>query len=900
MPEEKNKPEPLATRCDPADYEPRWYREWLEQNIFSTHPAAAPARFSMVIPPPNVTGSLHMGHALDITVQDVLLRYKLLSGADALWVPGMDHAGIATQNVVEKQLIAEGKSRQELGREKFVERVWTWKHTAHANIKAQLEKMGAAVDWTMERFTMDEQCSLAVRTAFKALYDEGLIYKDRRIINWCPRCKTALSDIEVEFEEADAALYHIRYPVKGSDVALIVATTRPETMLGDSAVAINPNDPRYADVRGKLCILPLVNREMPIIEDEYVDMEFGTGALKITPAHDPNDFEIGRRFDLPVYIMMDEEGYITKDYPAYAGLDRFEARKRVLADLEAGGFFIKKEPYRHSVGHCYRCHTVIEPYVSLQWFVRMRDMADVAMKAVTDGRTTFIPDRWSKVYLGWLENIRDWCISRQLWWGHRIPVWTCGKCEKQSASIEDLKKCPACGATDLKMEDDVLDTWFSSGLWPLSTLGWPKQTEDLKRYYPTTVLVTGYDIIFFWVARMMMFGLKFGGDVPFRYVYIHGIVRDAHGKKMSKSFGNVIDPLETIDNYGADALRFTLLTMGAMGADIYLSEEKFKTGRNFANKLWNAARYILMSAPDPKSLDVSAIPAKRLDTADRWILSRLKEVTDSVRGLMDGYDLNETLQHIYAFLWHDFCDWYLEMSKERLRSGDEEDRRAVETILHRVLTDTLVLLHPFMPFVTEEIWRHLPGTKGSILYARIPEITWAADDAAVREIGFLQDATRAVRDIRAAMNVPTKKVTVCCIATDDAAEALKRGEGYLRPLAGIAALEVYPDVRKLMAARGLDGHESDALKQFMSGLAGGVQILVPLAEGAADREEELKRLEKQQKTLRGELDKIERKLQNESFMAKAPEDVVEKERGKYATVKEDLIKVEERLQALGA
>lgn len=874
----------ISPRCEPESYEQKWIDWWIREGIFSDHPKDTNERFCMVIPPPNVTGSLHMGHALNITLQDVLLRYNHLRGKDALWVPGTDHAGIATQNVVEKRLAQQGTDRHKIGREKFVERVWEWKDEYHGNIVRQLKKMGAAVDWTRERFTLDPQCSLAVRTAFKQLFDEGLIYQGNRMINWCPRCKTALSDIEVEYENEESFLYHIKYPVKGGAAFLEIATTRPETLLGDSAVAVHPEDERYLKYHGKTCILPLVNREIPIITDPYVSIEFGTGALKITPAHDPNDFEIGKAHGLPEYVMLTEDGKITADYPAYAGMDSAAARDKVVEDLKAAGLFIKQEPYTHSVGHCYRCRVSIEPYVSLQWFVKMKELAEPAMRAVRDGRTRFVPEKWTKIYLDWLENIRDWCISRQLWWGHRIPVWDCGNCSTRSCAIEDIEKCPNCGGEKITQQEDVLDTWFSSALWPLSTLGWPKQTGEYALYYPTSVLVTGFDIIFFWVARMMFFGLKFGRDVPFRDVFIHGIVRDEKGKKMSKSAGNVIDPLDTIKSFGADALRFTFLYMGAMGQDVNVSPQRFLTGRNFCNKLWNTARFILMIAPDAPSENIEDLDP--LSLADRWILSRAASLIGEVETMMEGYDLNGAAQRIYSFLWRDFCDWYLELVKRPLREADPQAAENMRAILHYILRWNLVLLHPFMPFITEELWSKLPGVTGSILNAGYPHVRWEADPGADADVEFLQEAVRCIRDIRASLNLPPSKKAPAIFLTHgdkNRKKTIETGTGFIADMAGVDDITI-------------DKPLSEGTRA-MTAIVSGVEIFVPVE--AKDAEEEIARLKKSEKQAIEDIQRAEKKLSDEKFVAKAPPHVVEKERGKLTEFKGDLKKIRERLTLFG-
>ncbi|MEW5947206.1 MAG: valine--tRNA ligase [bacterium] len=886
MPERRKRSDSdrFPRRPNPAEYESEWYARWIEGGCFSARPEADAPRFTIVIPPPNITGSLHMGHALNLCIQDALIRYRKSAGADSLWVPGTDHAGIATQNVVEKQLADEGTSRAELGREGFEKRVREWKGAAIERINDQIRKLGCAVDWTMERFTMDEQCSLAVRTAFKRLFDEGLIYRDTRIINWCPRCRTALSDIEVEHAEEEGALYYIAYPLIGDEGAVTVATTRPETMLGDSAVAVNPGDDRYRSFHGKRLLLPLVRREIPLITDDYVDMSFGTGALKITPAHDPYDFEIGRRHGLAQHRMLTEEAVITGDYPPYAGLDRYEARKRVVEDLKAAELLKKQEPYRHSVGRCYRCDTAVEPYLSLQWFVKTKPLAAPAAEAVREGKTRFLPEKWTKVYLNWLDDIRDWCISRQLWWGHRIPVWTCGSCGAVSSSVEDLAACPSCSSAALSMEEDVLDTWFSSGLWPLSTLGWPAGTRALEVYYPTTVLVTGFDIIFFWVARMMMFGLKFGGDVPFREVYIHGIVRDAKGKKMSKSFGNVIDPIDTIGVYGADALRYAFLSSAGMGQDVYISDERFKAGRNLCNKLWNSARFILMDSPGAPPLE-KALEDEPPDLADRWILSRAAVLLDETKRAMDGYRIDEALHKAYAFFWHDFCDWYLESAKPKLRAGQPGRRALTAAILHRLIALNLSILHPFLPFITEELWKLLPAAEGMLAAAPCPSLSWEPDRDAEDAMSLIQDFIRSVRDIRANLNAPpSKKIEVIVLTgSGEKIQTVKAGEPYIAALAGVERIS--------FLRRG-----EIAGKQTLSSLLPGMEIHVRVPEGAM--KEEMRRLEKKRSALAAEMERVERKLGDENFLSRAPGEIVKKENQRFAALKEDLHKISERLNEL--
>ena len=702
--------ETLSKGYEPADVEGKWYSYWEERGLFRPDMDSKNDPFCIVIPPPNVTGFLHMGHALNNTLQDILCRYKRMDGYNVLWQPGTDHAGIATQNVVEKALASKGLTRHEVGREKFIDMVWSWREEYGGGIINQLKRLGSCCDWSRERFTMDEGLSRAVRTVFVQLYEEGLIYRGDYIINWCPRCHTALADLEVEHEERESHLYHVRYPFEDGNGYLVVATTRPETMLGDTAVAVNPEDERYSDASGRHVILPLVNRPIPVIFDRYVDMEFGTGALKITPAHDPNDFEIGTTHNLDRVKVIDDDGKMNELAGPYRGMDRFECRERVLEDLKSAGLLEKVEPYQHAVGHCYRCKTMIEPLLSKQWFVRVKPLAEKAIAAVRDGRTRIVPLQWEGVYYDWMTNIRDWCISRQIWWGHRIPAWYCEKCNELIVAREAPETCPSCGSSALRQETDVLDTWFSSALWPFSTLGWPDHTEYLRTFYPTSVLITGFDILFFWVARMMMMGIHFMGDVPFRDVYIHALVRDAEGKKMSKSKGNVIDPLEVIDRFGTDAFRFTLAALAAQGRDVKLSEERIAGYRNFVNKIWNSARLALMNLDESDA--VTGPDDEVLSLADRWILTRLRDVTRDVRAALEDYRFNDAAALCYHFTWHEFCDWYLEMAKQGLYSEDEDLKRSTRSVVRTVLLGVIRLMHPFMPFVTEEIWSRMPGTEG--------------------------------------------------------------------------------------------------------------------------------------------------------------------------------------------
>ncbi|MDK2848602.1 MAG: valyl-tRNA synthetase, partial [Desulfuromonadales bacterium] len=703
----------LPKGYEPHEVEAKWYGFWTENGLFHADETSPKEPFSIVIPPPNVTGVLHMGHALNNTLQDILVRWKRMQGREALWQPGTDHAGIATQNVVEKQLSSEGCSRHDLGREEFVERVWQWRTESGGQIINQLKRLGASCDWERERFTMDEGLSRAVREVFVTLYEEGLIYRDNRLINWCPRCHTALSDLEVEHQDQKGSLWHLRYPVVGSDRYLVVATTRPETMLGDTAVAVHPEDPRYADLIGKFIMLPLMERQIPIIADEYVDKEFGSGAVKITPGHDFNDFEIGKRHDLEFINIFDESGVVNNNGGRYQGMERFEAREKVLADLDEAGLLERTEEHLNAVGECYRCKTIIEPYMSLQWYVNVKPLAEKAIEAVQTGQTRIIPQQWEKTYFEWMFNIRDWCISRQIWWGHRIPAWFCADCNEVTVSRQDPTTCSHCGGSELRQETDVLDTWFSSALWPFSTMGWPDKTATLEKFYPTSCLITGFDILFFWVARMMMMGIRFMGQVPFKDVYIHALVRDAQGQKMSKSKGNVIDPLTVIDEYGTDAFRFTLAAFAAQGRDVKLSLDRIAGYRNFVNKLWNASRFALMNLEgfDPAGIDLDN---SDLALSERWILTRLIEVAGEAGQALEEYRFNEAAGVLYAFTWHEFCDWFIELSKDDLYGEDETRKATSRAVLYTVLEQLLRLLHPFMPFVTEEIWQALPGRRPAV------------------------------------------------------------------------------------------------------------------------------------------------------------------------------------------
>ena len=867
--------ERLAKAYEPRDVEERWYRHWEEQGYFRADETRSDHYFSIVIPPPNVTGNLHMGHALNNTLQDILIRYYRMKGRNVLWLPGTDHAGIATQNVVERQLALEGTSREEIGREKFVARVWEWKEEYGGLIINQLKRLGSSCDWSRERFTMDEGLSKAVLEVFVRLYDKRLIYRGDYIINWCPRCLTALADLEVEHEDTAGRLYYVRYLLADGDGHLTVATTRPETLLGDTAVAVNTGDPRYKDYVGREVILPVLKRKIPVIADPYVDVEFGTGALKITPAHDPNDFEIGLKHGLPSVKCIDDHGRMNEEAGPYQGQDRFECRDNIVADLEADGLLEKIEDYRHGVGHCYRCKTVVEPNLSKQWFIRIKPLAEKAIAAVEDGRTRIIPGNWEKTYFEWMYNIKDWCISRQLWWGHRIPAYYCLECQAMTVAREAPESCPACGGSRIERETDVLDTWFSSALWPFSTLGWPDETKELETYYPTSVLVTGFDILFFWVARMMMMGLWFMDEVPFDKVYIHALVRDADGQKMSKSKGNVIDPLEVMDRYGTDAFRFTLTALAAQGRDVRLSDERIEGYRHFVNKLWNAARFTLMNLEGFTSTgpDLYNTDGKELTLADAWILSRLGTVVAQVEDHLENYFFDRAAGDLYQFVWHEFCDWYVEMAKPVLYGVEEEARRLTQGVLAHVLSVILRLLHPIMPFVTEEIWQKLPGKEGSVMVAPFPssDRDGRPDPEAEHRMQLLQGVITAIRNIRGEMNVPpSEKVEVIMMAEDmEARRIINEHAEYVLSLARGKSL--------LVSAPG------EKPKGVATAVYGPVEVLVMLA-GLIDFEEESRRLKKELDKVDKEIARSDKKLANQDFLAKAPAEVVAREKDKVLTL----------------
>ena len=877
----------LSKGYEPHDVERKWYQEWETSGYFRADENSEKPPYSIVIPPPNVTGVLHMGHALNNTLQDILCRWKRMCGCEVLWMPGTDHAGIATQNVVEKQLAEEGSDRHAIGREQFIDRVWTWREESGGQIIEQLKRLGASCDWGRERFTMDEGLSKAVREVFVRLYDDGLIYRANRLINWCPRCHTALSDLEVEHDDKKGHLWHLRYPVIGSDRYMIVATTRPETMLGDTAVAVHPEDERYQDLIGKKILLPLVKREIPIVADEYVDKEFGSGAVKITPAHDFNDFELGKRHDLEVLNVFDESGVVNENGGDYCGQERYEARANVVADLENQGLLEKIDDYQNSVGECYRCKTVIEPYLSLQWYVDVKPLAEEAIKAVRSGETRIVPQQWEKTYFEWMLNIQDWCVSRQIWWGHRIPAWYCEECDEITVSREDATVCAHCGSSELRQETDVLDTWFSSALWPFSTMGWPEQTAALGKFYPTSCLVTGFDILFFWVARMMMMGLKFMDDVPFKDVYIHALVRDAQGQKMSKSKGNVIDPLLVIDEYGADAFRFTLTSFAAMGRDVKLSTDRIAGYRNFCNKIWNASRFALMNLEDfdPAGIDLQELD---LSDADRWILTRFKDAASQVQAALEEYRFNDAASVLYAFTWHSFCDWYIELSKDDLYGDDPAAKQRAQAVLYTVLEQLLRLLHPFMPFVTEEIWQALPGQRpyASIMLADFPTGAELPVDAVGAErMDLVMDVIRAIRNVRGEMDVaPSRQITVIldCKSAESVA-ILTEGETAIRSLGRVGELTI---------GQGIERPEQAATQ-----LAGDVDILLPLA-GLVDVAEEVKRLGKEIAKVQKDVDFFTKKLGNEKFVANAPPQVLEKDRGKLKDAEEKLAVLQEGLEKI--
>ena len=864
---------------DPKQVEDRTYQFWLDGNYFHAERDPDKEPYTIVIPPPNITGQLHMGHALDETLQDILIRFRRMQGRAALWLPGTDHASIATEAKIVEAMRKEGLTKEMLGREKFLERAWEWKRVFGGRIIDQLKKLGSSCDWERERFTLDEGCSKAVREVFVNLYNKGLIYRGERIINWCPHCKTSISEAEVNYSEKDGFFWHINYPIVGTGEVLEIATTRPETMLGDTAVAVHPDDERYKHLIGKMVLLPIVNKEIPIVADSYVEMDFGTGVVKITPAHDPNDFEVGLRHNLPVINVMNEDATINENGGKFAGMTREECRKAIIAELEAGGYLKSVEPYKHNVGGCYRCDTTIEPRISKQWFVKMGPLAKPANEAVRSGKTKFVPERFDKIYFNWMDNVKDWCISRQLWWGHRIPAWYCDDCGEITVSKEEPTACAHCGSAHIHQDPDTLDTWFSSALWPFSTLGWPDNSEDLKYFYPTNTLVTGYDIIFFWVARMIFSGIEHMGETPFDTVLIHGLVRDAQGRKMSKSLGNGIDPLEVIDQYGADALRFTLATGNSPGNDMRFSDEKVNASRNFANKLWNASRFILMNLSD--AVEKPELPAS-LTVEDKWVLSKyntlVKEVTDN----LDKFELGMAVQKLYDFIWDIFCDWYIELCKARLGAGGETALAAQQVLVY-VMTGILKLLHPFMPFITEEIWQALPHEGESIMVSSWPvydeALNFATEEA---QFEMVMAAIRAIRNRRAEMNVPPSKKASIYIATDEPA-VFEAGVPFFLRLASASEVKV------------AGSFEIPGAVQVITDAA---RIFIPMDE-LIDREKEIVRLNAEKAKVEKEIAAVNGKLANQGFVAKAPAAVVDAERARLAKAQERLAKIEESIAAFG-
>lgn len=867
----------LEKQYNPKNVEDRIYQSWLDRKYFHAKREADKETYTIVIPPPNITGQLHMGHALDNTLQDILIRYHRMAGYDTLWLPGTDHASIATEAKIVEAMKKEGLTKEDLGREGFLERAWAWKAQYGGRIIEQLKKMGSSCDWDRERFTLDEGCNKAVNEVFCNLYEKGLIYRGERIINWCPHCLTSISDAEVEYEDQAGHFWHLRYPFADGSGYLELATTRPETLLGDTAVAVNPNDERYKDLVGKMLVLPIVHREIPVIADDYVETDFGTGVVKITPAHDPNDFEVGLRHNLEVINVLTPDAKITDDYPAYAGMDRYEARKAIVKDLEKEGALVKVEDYSHNVGTCYRCGTTVEPRVSKQWFVKMKPLAGPAIDAVKNGETKFIPRRFEKIYFHWLENIRDWCISRQLWWGHRIPAWYCADCGEITVSRTAPEKCAHCGSQNITQDPDTLDTWFSSALWPFSTLGWPEQTEDLKHYYPTNTLVTGYDIIPFWVMRMMFSGIEQTGKAPFDTVLIHGLVRDAQGRKMSKSLGNGIDPLEIIDKYGADALRFTLATGNSPGNDMRFSDERVEASRNFANKIWNAARFILMNLSE--SEPAPHIP-ETLALEDQWILSQYNTLVSGVTESLEKFELGLAVQKLYDFIWDVFCDWYIEIAKIRLNGEDEAAKATVKAVLVYVMSNTLKLLHPFMPFITEEIWQTLPHEGESIMISDWPKANDALNFPAQEgEMERIMAAIKAVRNRRAEMNVPPSKKAKVFIETAYG-ETFRKGTVFFNRLASASEVAV--------------AEQFDGMDDAVSIITESARMYIPMDE-LVDFKAEKARLEKEKAAVQKELDFVNGKLNNENFVSKAPAAVVEGQRQAKAQLEEKMALIDESL-----
>lgn len=868
----------LAKAYNPQEFEDRIYDFWLKGNYFHAEVDKDKKPYTIVMPPPNITGQLHMGHALDETLQDILIRYKRMQGYSALWLPGTDHASIATEAKIVEAMAKEGLTKEDLGREKFLERAWDWKKEYGGRICDQLKKLGSSCDWERERFTLDEGCSKAVKEVFVKLYEKGLIYRGERIINWCPHCCTSISDAEVEFSEQEGNFWHIRYPIKDSDEYVEIATTRPETLLGDTAVAVNPNDERYKNIVGKMLILPIVGREIPVVADDYVEMDFGTGCVKITPAHDPNDFEVGLRHNLPVINVMDDTAHMNENAGKYQGMDRYECRKAIVKDLEKGGFLVKIKPHVHNVGTCYRCKTTVEPKVSKQWFVKMKPLAEPAIECVKDGRTKFIPERFEKIYFHWMENIKDWCISRQLWWGHRIPAWYCADCGEVIVSREEPHTCPKCGSTKLSQDEDTLDTWFSSALWPFSTLGWPDKTPELEYFYPTNTLVTGYDIIFFWVARMIFSACEQMGCPPYDTVFIHGIVRDEKGIKMSKSLGNGIDPLKVIDQYGADALRFFLATGNSPGNDMRFSEKRVEASRNFANKLWNASRFVHMNIDD---FNVENKLPEKLETEDKWILNEFNKVTKEINENLEKFELGVAVQKLYDFIWDCYCDWYIELAKSRLQS-DEQTAQNARQVLVWVLEKTLRLLHPFMPYITEEIWQTLPHEGETIMLSKYPEYDESLDfPQAAKEMESVMDAIKAIRNRRQEMNVPPSRKAKVYIATK-LEDVFANGSKFICKLASASEVEI---------------GESFEIEGAVTVVTTDAKIYIPMDE-LVDKAAETARLKRELAATEKLLAQSEGKLNNQGFISKAPEKVVETVKQQAAREREKIAQLKAALEAL--
>ncbi len=865
--------EELSTRYNPSDLEEKWYSRWKEGGYFEPRGTGEP--FTIMIPPPNITAPLHMGHALNLVIQDIIIRFKRMKGFKALWVPGEDHAGIATQNAVEKDLAKKGTNRKELGREKFLEATWNWTAEYRQRIREQIEAMGCSVDWSRERFTMDDGLSEAVRKAFVHLYKQGLIYRGKYIVNWCPRCATVLSDEEVEHEDEKGAFYHIKYPIKGSEEYVVIATTRPETMLADTAVAVYPSDDRYEGLSGKTVILPLMDREIPIIQDRYVDPSFGTGALKVTPAHDPNDFQIGLRHGLEVIEVIDKDAKINENGGKYSGLDRYEARKQVVKDLEEQGFLIKVEPMVHAVGRCYRCETIVEPSLSDQWYVKVGPLAEKAIEAVEHGDVVFFPETWKKVYLNWMHEIRDWCISRQLWWGHRVPVWYCDDCNEVIVEEHDPEFCPKCGSRKLRQDEDVLDTWFSSQLWPFTTLGWPEKTSDLEAFYPTSVLVTAFDIIFFWVARMIMAGYHFMGEKPFNHVYITRLIRDKNGRKMSKSLGNGIDPLDVIEEHGTDAMRFTLAILAAQNHDIKLDVRFFETYKKFANKIWNASRFVLLNMEGFEKMEIDET---KLAVEDRWIMSRLAKSVTAVERSIDVYDFPTASKTIYSFFWNEFCDWYIESIKPRLNRGGE-DRTVAQNVLITTLDASLRMLHPFMPYITEELWQRLPGSEGLLISSEWPEFDESDfDDASENEFSRIMEMVRGIRNVKAEMNIPpSSKTDVYCLGREFDPEILNL----------VSHLSNSNEI----------GWRDEKTSGSVSAWADTENTLYVVL-GEIDTEAEIRRLEGKLDKERNDLIRTKSKLENKSFVYNAPEEVVNENRERLSISQENIRRIEKIIEDL--